>query len=204
MSFTRDKKFPRADAHVLPLLRRLAPIPHQEWRRLDERLRPVKLAPGEFLTRAGEVADSVGFVIDGLLRKVHVTSRGRAMVRAFAGPGEVVGAYASLLTGAPSYLSVEALEPSQLFVLAWSDLEALYERDVCWQIVGRRFAENALLERELRAHELLTLTATERFARFCETHQALLPRLRSYDVASYLGITAVSLSRLRARARKRT
>ena len=88
-------------------------------------------------------------------------------------------------------------------MLPWSELEALYTRHVCWQIVGRRFAETALLEREARAHELLTLNAAERFAGFCETHRALLPHLRSYDIASYLGITPVSLSRLRARVRRR-
>jgi len=98
-------------------------------------------------------------------------------------------------------LSVEAVEETRLFVLDWSELEALYARHVCWQIVGRRFAETTLLEREARAHELLTLSATERFERFCASHRALLPRLRNYDIASYLGITPVSLSRLRARAR---
>lgn len=65
-------------------------------------------------------------------------------------------------------------------------------------------AELTLLEREARAHELLTLSASERYARFCETHRALLPELRSYDIASYLGITPVSLSRLRARKARRS
>jgi CRP-like cAMP-binding protein len=64
-------------------------------------------------------------------------------------------------------------------------------------------AEAMLLEREARAHELLTLTATERYTRFRDTHRELLSLLRSYDIASYLGITPVSLSRLRARHRSR-
>ncbi len=204
MSFTEDKNFPRAEAHVLPLLRELAPIPAREWRHLERRLEPRVLAAGETLTRAGDVAEDIGFVLSGLVRKVHVTARGQAVVRDFATAGSVVGAYASLLTRKPSYLSVEALEPTRLFVLSWSELEALYERHVCWQVVGRRFAENALLEREARAHDLLTLSASERFARFCESHRAILPRLRNYDIASYLGITPVSLSRLRARARAGT
>jgi CRP-like cAMP-binding protein len=55
------------------------------------------------------------------------------------------------------------------------------------------------VEREERAHELLTASATERYARFCAAHRSLLPRLRDYDIASYLGITPVSLSRIRGR-----
>jgi CRP-like cAMP-binding protein len=158
-----------------------------------------RLKRGEFLTRAGEVADQVGFVVNGLFRKLHVTPGGKAIVRGFGGPGAVVGAYVSLLTGTPSYLSVEALRDSELFTLPWSELNALYARHTCFQTIGRRLAEVTLLEREARAHELLTLTASERYARFLETNPNLVNELRDYDIASYLGITPVSLSRLRAR-----
>jgi CRP-like cAMP-binding protein len=198
MSCTGDKKYSAA-VHVLPLLQSLTQLPKPEWAYLERRLRFETLGPKQTLTRSGEVADRVGFVVSGLIRKLHLTERGKRVVRGFGGPGSVVGAYASLLTGEPSNLSVEALEPSELFVLPWSEMEALYARHVCWQILGRRLAEQNLIEREQRAHELLTASATQRYARFCDTHRSLLPRLREYDIASYLGITPVSLSRLRAR-----
>jgi CRP-like cAMP-binding protein len=199
MSLTGDNKA-RAANHLKPLLRQLAPIPAKEWAHLESRLTFRHLHRGEFLTRAGDVADHVGFVVSGLLRKAHVTPRGKPIVRGFGGPGAVVAAYVSLLTGAPSYLSVEALKDSELLVLRWSELSALYARHACFQTLGRRLAELTLLEREERAQELLTLSASERYARFRETHRALLPELRNYDIASYLGITPVSLSRLRGRA----
>jgi CRP-like cAMP-binding protein len=202
MSLTRDKKSLAAQ-HVLPLLSRLAPLPKREFAHLETKLSFRRLGRGEFLTRAGDVADLVGFVVSGLFRKVHVTPRGKAIVRGFGGPGALIGAYVSLLTGEPSYLSVEALHDSELLVLRWSELNALYARHECFQTIGRRLAELTLLEREARAHELLTLSASERYARFRETHRELLPQLRSYDVASYLGITPVSLSRLRARKPRR-
>lgn len=198
MSFTRDNKL-LAATHVRPFLEQLAPLPKKEFAYFASRLRFRRLRRGEFLTRAGEVAAEVGFVVSGLFRKAHVTPRGKPIVRGFAGPASVIGAYVSLLTGAPSYLSVEAMRDSELFVLRWSELNALYARHSCFQTIGRRLAELTLVEREERAHELLTLSAGERYARFRETHRALLPELRSYDIASYLGITPVSLSRLRAR-----
>ncbi len=199
MSLTRDNKA-LAEAHVLPILEQLSPLPRKEVAHLVGRLKLCRLKRGEFLTRAGDVADQVGFVVTGLFRKVHVTPKGKAIVRGFGGPGAVVGAYVSLLTGAPSYLSVEALSDSELFVLDWSELDALYDRHTCFQIIGRRLAELTLLERETRAHELLTLSASERYARFRQSHRKLLPLLRNYDIASYLGITPVSLSRLRGRS----
>lgn len=203
VSLSRDKKSPTPTEHVLPILKQLAPVPAKEWKHLEPSFRLTTLARGESLTRAGEVAEQIGIVVSGLIRKVHVSARGRSIVRGFAGRGTIVGAYVSLLTRRPSYLAVEALEPTELFVLPWSDVEGLYDRHPCWERLGRRFAEAALLERESRAHELLTLSPTERFTQFCETHREILARLRSYDVASYLGITPVSLSRLRARARAR-
>jgi CRP-like cAMP-binding protein len=196
MSFTADKN---AELWVLPVLRQLADIPPTEWAYFAERLSWLELAPGAALSEAGVVADRLGFVVHGLIRKLHLSEQGKRVVRGFAGPGSVVGAYASLLTRQPSHLRVEALEPTGLFVLQWSEIDALYARHVCWQIVGRRLAEANLVEREQRAHELLTASATERYRRFCATHRDLLPRLRDYDIASYLGITPVSLSRLRAR-----
>lgn len=198
MSLTRDKKSLAAQ-HVLPLLEQLCPVPKKEFAYLETRLALRQLKRGDFLTRAGDVADQVGFVVTGLFRKLHVTPRGKSIVRGFGGPGAVIGAYVSLLTEAPSYLSVEALSDSELFVLPWSELNALYGRHSCFQTIGRRLAELTLLEREARAHDLLTLSASERYARFRQTHRELLPQLRAYDIASYLGITPVSLSRLRAR-----
>jgi len=200
MSLSADKNG-AANDWVLPLLTRLAPVPRREWVYFERRLRFESLAPQQALTRAGEVADRLGFVVRGLIRKLHVSGRGKRVVRGFGAPGSVVGAYASLLTQQPSHLRVEAVEPSDLFVLPWSELETLYARHVCWQVIGRRLAEQNLVEREQRAHELLTASATERYRRFCETHRELLPRLHDYDIASYIGVTPVSLSRLRARGR---
>jgi CRP-like cAMP-binding protein len=203
MSLTRDKNRAQAEALVLATLRQFSPIPAQEWRFAASRLRPVTLAAGQALTQAGETARELGFVLEGLMRKLHITPQGKPIVRGFGGRGSVVGAYVSLLTAQPSYLSVEALEPTRLLVLRYRDLQELYTRHTCWQTVGRRFAEQTLIEREARAHELLTLSASERYARFCQSHRALLPQLRSSDIASYLGISPVSLSRLRARERAR-
>lgn len=185
------------------LLEKLSPLPEAEWRYLERRLRFCELAAEGVLTREGEIADCFGFVVSGLIKKAHVTERGRVVVRGFGGPGSLVGAYASLLTQRPSHLRVEALLSSELWLVDWKIMPELYARHACWQTMGRRIAESMLLEREARAHELLTLNATERYALFCQTHRELLPHLRGIDIASYLGISPVSLSRLRARRARR-
>lgn len=199
MSLSEDNKVPSARELVLPVLRRWVDLPEREWAYLEPRLRPCTLSRRQALTEAGRVADRFGFVARGLVRKLHVTERGKNVVRGFGRPGDLVGAYASLISGEPSTLRVEALVPTELYVVEAALLPLLYARHGCWQELGRRIAEQLLLEREARAHELLTLSASERYARFCATHGELANQLHSYDIASYLGITPVSLSRLRAR-----
>jgi CRP-like cAMP-binding protein len=199
-ALARDKKRSALAAErVYPFLAGLASIPPGEWRHFARLLRLVTLAKGCALTRAGDVADCFGFVLDGVVKKVHVTAHGRSVVRGFSGPGELTGAYASLLSQEPSNLSVEAVATSTLLVMSWQAFVSLYDRHACWQVVGRRVAEAQLIERETRAHELLTQSPSERYAAFCERYPGLVARLRQYEIASYLGITPVSLSRLRAR-----
>ncbi|HEX2730329.1 MAG TPA: Crp/Fnr family transcriptional regulator [Polyangiaceae bacterium] len=198
VSLSRDK-IESPIERVSQALRALAPLPLRELHYLETRLRLLELGRGEALTRAGEIADCFGFVVSGLIRKRFVTPAGRAVVRGFGAPGSWVGAYASLLTGQASYLAVEAVLDSDLVVLDWSEMNTLYRRHAAWQEIGRKIAEALVLEREQRAHELLVLSARERYLRFCDSHRALLPHIKGYEIASYLGITPVSLSRLKAR-----
>jgi CRP-like cAMP-binding protein len=183
-------------------LQHLAPIPDAEWRFARTLLRPTRLAKGEHLTRQGEVATEFGWIHRGLVRKYYVDAGGRERVRGFAAEGQIAGAYASLLTRAPATLSVQAAEPTELLVMDAAQLDALYARHVCWQQVGRRIAEQLFVERERREHQLLTLSATERYEAFLREHPQLAKRVPRHQVAAYLGITPVSLSRLAARLRR--
>ena len=189
---------PAAYSAIRHFVEAVAPVPPAEWSHFEGMLRSVHLERGQVLTRAGEVADRFAFVARGVVRKVHVTPQGRSVTRGFGGPGELVGAYVSLITQTLSHLTVEALVDTQVISVAWQSFVQLYDRHPCWDRVGRRIAEQALVERETRALELLTLSAAERYSRFCAQHAAILPSLHQYDIASYLGITPVSLSRLRS------
>ena len=83
-------------------------LPAEEWKHFRALLRSERLSRGNALTVAGERADRWGFMVSGLVRKVCFVPNGREVVRGFGGPGDLVGAYASLLTGEPATFSVEA------------------------------------------------------------------------------------------------
>jgi CRP-like cAMP-binding protein len=102
----------------------------------------------------------------------------------------------------PSNLTVEALEPSRLIVLPFRQLEAFFNRDAAWQLLGRKLAEFSYLLRERHAYQLLALPGAERYRAFCRDHPNLVGRVPQKFVAGYLGLQPTSLNRLIAKERK--
>ncbi|WP_437983260.1 Crp/Fnr family transcriptional regulator [Sorangium sp. So ce117] len=190
-------------AAVRELLAGYARVPEEEIRYFLGLTRRVRFERGELMTRAGERPRDFGLVLSGLVRKFYVTPRGRDVTRGFAMEGELVGAYAALLSKCASQLSVQALEDSSVLVVEFEAFERLYDRHPSWSTLGRRVAEALFVEREQRAAELLTLSAEQRYEALLARSPALAERVPQYQIASYLGITPVSLSRIRARRAQR-
>lgn len=185
-------------------------VPAEQWARLERELRPLSLRRGEFFLRPGDDARRVAVVRKGLLRFFYVDREGREATKAFRGEGELVAAFSEALTGRPARTSIQAVEDCELLTLDYRRLVALYPAHPCWQELGRRIAEEHYVNKEQREYEFLQLSALERYRLFEERWPGLAARLPQYHIASYLGITPVALSRLKAgggsrpgRARKR-
>lgn len=202
MSELSDSLRTRAEASLKKQLLQMVPtVPDAEWEVFRVQLAPRALKAGDSIARMGEVATEYGWVLAGVIRRYSVSAEGREVVKGFVEPGGFVGDYRSLLTGEPSDQTVEAMEPSQLLVGTYARFVSLYDRHPCWQQAGRKLAERFFLIRDQRETEFLTLSATERYERFLEQHSTLVGRVPQRQIASYLGVTPVSLSRLIARRR---
>ncbi len=163
-----------------------------------------RLAKGAFFTRPGEAVDRVAIVLEGLMRHYYVDAKGRESVKAFRGPLEFSGPYAELISGRPSRTFIQALSPAKLLCLGWSKLQQAADGSPELQRVLRRFAEAQFVAKEQREYEFLQLTAEERYQQFCRERAEHLSHVPLHQIASYIGITPVALSRIRARlARKR-
>ena len=178
-----------------------APLPDLEWKYLVGQLTARTLAAGEFFVREGESGTQVGFIESGLVKDCYLSEDGKEYVKEFEGEGCFVGPYSALLTDRVARFSTVALEPTSLLVMPLNTMEDLYARHACWDRFGRRLAEYLFLERERRERELLIEDASERLASFLECYGALAERIPQKEIAAYLGITPVSLSRLRAQRR---
>lgn len=183
----------------------LAPLPDEEWAALAKNMRRKTLRAGEHFVKVGGDPQPVGFVVRGLLKAWYTTRTGKEHIRVFLPENTVGAAYVALLRGdATSEVNLTALEPTELIVFDWSAYVARREKHWAWQQIGRIVAEQAYILRERRQYELAMLSAEERLASFLERSPGLAARISQKDLACFLGMTPVSLSRLRGRARSRS
>ena len=178
---------------------RWADAPAEAWSDFRAAFSEKAYAKGDHIAFAGAPLRSVFFVAGGLLRLYYTDREGREWNKAFASEGGFTGSVASGLLGVPAPYAIEALEPSVVLVAGWDALETLYRKHASLERLGRRLAEQIVVKKELRERAFLELDATERYRAFVRDEPALSARLPLFHVASYLGVTDVSLSRIRGR-----
>ena len=105
--------------------------------------------------------------------------------------------------GLPTTYGVQALEPTRYWAAPYPSLLALYQAQPVYERFGRELAERLLVHKERRARSLLQEDAATRYRQFVEGEPGLGQRVPLYHVASYLGITPESLSRIRRADRTR-
>lgn len=183
---------------LFQFLQSLADIPHSEFERVRMVFRPACLAKGQYFIQAGEVPTTFGFLVSGLCRLYYLDTSGTEWTKSFCLANTVIAAYSALLLGEPSRLFIEALEDSTLLVADYAMYQTLTRDHPCWQILSGKFAEGLFIKKEQRESELLLDDAPTRYAKFLTEYPGLESRVKQYHIASYLGITPVSLSRIRA------
>lgn len=174
--------------------------------RLHRGARHRVLAKGEHILRAGTVADEVFFVHQGLLRYYFNDpgDDGQERTGQFFDEGIVVTDAESFLARVPAEQNFEALEESSIVALPRTVLTNGYDEDHAIERFGRLMLEEALIGSQRRASRLLTLQPEDRYRRFVETRPEVARRVPQYLIASYLGLTPESLSRIRRRIAGRT
>jgi CRP-like cAMP-binding protein len=165
---------------------------------LAHRVTERDLERGQHLTRAGEVADNLYFVRSGLLRYYYL-SDDKEHTGQFFDSGAFVADLSSINTGAPTQQFVEALEPSLVVSIPVSALQEAYDTDHAMERFGRRLVEAAMAGSQRRSANLLVRTPEQRYDTFLRTRPEVAGKVAQYMMASYLGITPESLSRIRAR-----
>lgn len=149
------------------------------------------------LMRAGEVCNSLYFITDGLARNFYYKD-GRDVTTWFGMNGMFLTDLDSLINRQPSRFNIETLEPSGVYSIHHDKLNRLFEQSHALERAGRLSTLNNFVILENRLFALQFYTAQERYANFQRMFPGLINRVPLMHVASYLGITLETLSRVRA------
>ncbi|PJJ60558.1 Crp/Fnr family transcriptional regulator [Hymenobacter chitinivorans] len=191
--------FPEAALRLRQHLTQFVPLSDEDWSLLVPHLRLVPLARHAVFTEQGRVATEVGFVLEGMFRQYY-TKDGEERTSYFFFEDQLIGGYFSSLTGRPSLVTIEALSAGCCLTFPYAVLVDLFGQRMAWQEFGRRFAEYLAVGLEERMVSLLLLSPAERYeALLVSGNPNILARVPQHYIANFLGVTAVSLSRIRNR-----
>ena len=188
---------PAALDHLVRAASALAGVTEGEGRRLAVAFEARALDAREPFALPGGAGHDVLFVHRGLLRFYYPSDGGKEANKAFVAEGESAGALGAAALGVPPLYGVEALEPSTVLVAACDALAELMDRDRALDRFGRRLAETILARKERRTRSFMQQSAAERYADLVRSRPDLVQRVPQYEIASYLGVTDVHLSRVR-------
>lgn len=150
----------------------------------------------QLLQEAGSVCNQLYFIERGVARTFYYKN-GREITYWLAAENDFVGSMASFFTRRPSNKHVQTLEDCTLWIFDYVKLEQLYTRSAELERMGRLFANYGIAVLENKFDDFHALSAKERYDILVKKHPDILQRVSLGIIASYLGITQETLSRIR-------
>ncbi|MBY5951371.1 MAG: Crp/Fnr family transcriptional regulator [Cyclobacteriaceae bacterium] len=179
-------------------IEKLHPLDEETKSQLEQCFIFQKVKKNEFLLQEGEVCKYNYFVIKGSLRLYKVDPKGEELIRYFAFENKFATNLTSFITGMPSEEFIQANEKTELLAIPKSIFLDLVESLPPINRVYRNMLENAYITSQKRIYNFQSYSALERLKWLLEQYPRILSRLPSKLIASYLGITPFTLSRLKA------
>jgi len=152
---------------------------------------------GEFLLLENSKRKIQIFVASGCLRSFYKTENGKEHTLQFAIKNWWIGDYITLFKKEASIMSIESLSHSKVILFEHKDLENLYAKYPELAILQRQGLENRISALQKRVLSMLALTAKEKYQKFVDEYELFEKVIPNYQIASFLGITPESLSRVR-------
>jgi len=152
---------------------------------------------------AGEVCKCSFFVNSGLLRSFTINDNIVEHILSFACEGWWIGDMYSLISQKPGNLFIEVLEDAEVVLLSKENQEKSYLEIPKLERFFRILTENSLVANQERLMDNLSLSAEERFEKFCKRYPTLIQKVPQKQIASYIGVTPEFFSKMKARLLKK-
>lgn len=161
----------------------------------------LNLRKDEYFSEAGKIAQQVGFVLDGVIRVCYYNNKGEEITKYFIDENNLVVDLESFDNEICSNAYVQAITDCKLLVFSKQDWRELLDTIVGWDAIVHKIISKALRQKVERRSPLVSEDATTRYLMFLKIYPNVINRIPLSYVASYLGITQSSLSRIRKNIR---
>jgi CRP-like cAMP-binding protein len=165
---------------------------------LTENIKPVLYPKKSILLKPGQISNRMYFIDSGLLRGYYLKD-GKEVTTWFMAENEFVISILSFYTQQPGYEYIEVLEDSKLWYLSYEKVQQAYRLFLEFNIIGRVLTERYYVMSELRSYYLRMHTAEERLQLLLQDFPTILARVKHQQVASFIGISPETLSRILAK-----
>ncbi len=169
----------------------------EEVNTIQESFEKVNLKKGEILLKSNETVFDQYYVYSGCLRTFFIDSFGKEHTLQFAINDWWISDYTAFFTTTKSILNIEVIQDATLYKISKKSLENLYAKIPELETFYRKKMEKAFASFQKRILASLAQSAKERYVFFINTYPNIEQSVKNYHIASYLGITTESLSRIR-------
>lgn len=152
---------------------------------------------GDFIVKEGDISQFAYFVQEGILRVFYIDDKGKEHLLQFAPEGWFASDHESNYFHTASTYYIQALEDTTVYQLDDSFFEQLSLKDASFNQFNQKLLHNHIHHLQKRIIQLIAFSAEERYVEFTKIYPDILMRVPQTMVASYLGITPESLSRIR-------
>ena len=162
-----------------------------------------KFRKRQYLLQAGDVCRFNAFVLKGFLRLYYLDDKGHEHIMQFAPENYWTGDRESMDSGLPSKYDIDAIEDSEILLLKKEDFDMLRKTVPAFnEFVNDTLKKNVVVLQE-RIHASISLSADEKYSSFISKYPSISNRVPLHMVASYLGVSAETLSRVRSQSTKK-
>ncbi|HNP77076.1 MAG: Crp/Fnr family transcriptional regulator [Cyclobacteriaceae bacterium] len=178
-------------------------ISDEELKKLLTFFFPRKIRKRQYVLNAGDVCQHLTFVESGLLRSFYADDKANEHVVQFASEGWWITDMGSFFSGEPAMYNIEALEDTEMLVLPRTSHDMMMDAIPAMERYFRLLLQNSLVASQKRLIRSMKDPAESRYLTLINDYHDIANRAPLHDVASYLGITPETLSRIRRQLSQR-
>lgn len=182
---------------LLAFLNSIYPLSESAIAYLEEHLKVREVGKRKYILKQGRTCCNIYFVKNGLLRCYYIKDD-KEINSWFMKEGDVIISVESFFNQLPSHENIQALEDSILYYIEYNELQYLYHNHPEFNFVGRKLVEKYYQLSEKRLLSLRMQKAAQRYRFVMDNFPQIIQRVPSKYIASYLGITEETLSRIRS------